>query len=338
MTLHQATEAMKKVLLIVGALFGGILLIVFLFQLGVLLKNAIFPPKVEPPTHLYGKLPKIVFPANVTDKQLTYTINTIDGNFPTVPDRLGVFPILQPQPNFLNLDKTKNKVQRLGFYGSSLVEIPLGNANYEWREISDIQRIVVFNTITFDFILQSNYLSSSAVLNARSLPNEQGAISRVEDLLHTIDLFPSDIDLGKTQTPPQQLSYLTAPQIFEIRQGQLIPTTSLSNAQVIRVDLYQNDLAYDLNTGVLDLQGLSKHTPVTLPIFYPHPPYSTMSFWVAAGQNGSLVTAANFVHKTILSSEENQATYAIKTPTNAFKELQAGKGYIAAYDTEKKRN
>lgn len=335
MTLHQVTEIMKKALIIVGGILGVILLIVFIFQIGVLVKNALFPPEIKPPTQTYGKLPKVEFPANVTNQKLTYTLNTITGGFPSVPDRLGVFPIFQQQPNFLNLNKAKDKVASIGFKDAALVEIPLGNASYEWRETAGIQRIMIFNTITFDFILQSNYLSSSNVLNAQNLVNQAESISVVKEFLQDMDLLPVDIDFAKTQNPPTTASSLTAPQLFAIQSGHLVSTTSLSNAQVIRVELYQNNLAYDMNSGRSNLQGSPVSTAIDLPIFYPHPPYSTMSLWVASGRFDSEVVAANFVHKTITIPPDTQATYSIKTPRIAFEELKAGKGYIAAYDTEK---
>lgn len=333
MTLHQATIIMKKTLIVFGAIFGGILLILFLFQVGMLLKNLLFPPERKPPTHLFGKLSKITFPENATNKPLTYTINTVTGGFPDFPDRLSVFQVFQPQPNFLNLNKTRQKVAALGFSGESLIDIPLGDAKYEWREATGMQRIIIFNTITFNFSLESNYLSSSNVLNAKSIPNKEGAITVVTNFLGQIDLFPTDIDLTKTRNPQKTVSYLTSPQLFAVEQGHIVPTTSLSNTQVIRVDLYQNDIAYNLNTGITTLTG-AQQVAISLPLFYPHPPYSTMNFWVASGSNRAEVMAANFVHKSISVNSDNQATYELKTPNDAYSELKDGKGYIAAYDTE----
>jgi hypothetical protein len=66
-----------------------------------------------------------------------------------------------------------------------------------------------------------------------------------------------------------------------------------------------------------------------IPVLYPHPPYSTMSFWIASGQNSQEVDAASFVHREILT--DSHATYPIKTAQEAFDALKAGDGYITSY-------
>jgi hypothetical protein len=149
--------------------------------------------------------------------------------------------------------------------------------------------------------------------------------------LETIELLPKDIDLTKTQTPEKNVHYITSPQIFSIVNGALVPTTSLSKAQAIRVDIYQKDMEYQLNTGIAGDGGIKK-LDMKIPILYPHPPYSTMSFCIASGANGAQVVAANYVHQDITIPEvDTEATYPIKTATEAFDELKKGNGYIAAY-------
>ena len=69
-----------------------------------------------------------------------------------------------------------------------------------------------------------------------------------------------------------------------------------------------------------------------MPILYPHPPYSTMSLWIAVGQAGPQVVTANFTHQTINTTPETEATYPIKTAEEAFEELKNGKAFIASYN------
>ena len=336
MTLHNTVETMKKAG--VGGIIGVIAIIfcVILFRVGVFIKDIIDPPKIAPPTVAYDLLPALQFPKDAVSSELTYTLNTLTGELPEFPDRLTVYPLVEDKENFLNLDKAKAKVAALGFVtaeGTPIPEIPLGNASYEWDEQTGIARKIIFNTITFDFKLNSDYLTALNALEAQHLSNQKSAITTAKSFLETVELLPDDLDLEKTENPEKELTYLTAPQLFSIdkRVGTLIPATSLAKANVIRVEFYQKDMEYQLDTGKPGAAFLD----MKLPILYPHPPHSTMSFWIASGETNAQVVAANYVHHSIVLPEEGSveplATYPIKTPAEAFEELKEGQGYIASY-------
>ncbi|HZE86686.1 MAG TPA: hypothetical protein VE090_00625 [Methylomirabilota bacterium] len=336
MTLHQTVEVSKKVLLGSFLGIGGLIVLFVLFQGVIIIKNMLFPAKIQTPNHAFNTLPALQFPENAAQTALTYKLNTVTGSLPEVPDRINVYQIEQPQPNLLNLNKVKQKATNLGFVNSDgmlLPEIPLGDGIYKWIETGGLQRSFTINTVSFDFTLKSNYLASLTVSAAQNLPDQNKAITIANDFLSNLSIFETDLDLTKTQNPSPDADYTTYPQIFSIQNGMLVPTTSLSKAQVIRVDLYQKDISYSLNTGKPLLTGSIEQLPLTLPILYPHPPYSTMSFWIAAGELNTDVDAANFVHKNIIISDPGtEAIYPIKTPQEAFDELKSGDGYIATYN------
>jgi len=334
MSLHSTVEFMKKAIIWGGISLGGIIVLVILFQVGIFVKNILYPPQITPPSKLYQALPALEFPTNATSNNITYTLNTLSGDFPDFPDRLRVYPLVQPEPNFLNLNKAKAKVSALGFTnfsGAPLPETALGNANYSWAQTTNPYEKIQFNIVNFDFTLTSRYLSYLPVLNAQQLSDQTAAIERTKVFLSAIGLLPDDIDMTKTQDPPKDVDYLTKPQLFSIRNGTLVPTTSLSKAQIIRVDLYQKDIAYTMGTGVPNGTGGFQTIDISLPILYPHPPYSTMNFLIGSGTSESDVYAANFVHKAITfpTDADPEATYGIKTAKDAFQELKDGGGYIA---------
>lgn len=331
MSLHSATELLKKVIIALAIGIGSIIMIVLIFRIGGMIKNIVSPPKITPPNQAYDVLPPLKFPLSIIENNFTYTINTVSGSLPDFPDRLVVYPFIKPEPNLLNLDKAKAKVQTLRFINQQGNVIPatsLGNGKYQWTEQTGINRKVKFDIVTFDFSLSSNYLSSLTVLASQSLNDENNAILTVKSFLDNIELFPEDIDLGKTQNSANYVTYSTYPQLFNIRNGALIKTTSLSNAKVIRVDLYQKDIEYDLDLGRANTPKIK----IKLPILYPNPPYSTMSFWIASGQSSSEIDTAEFIHRDIDKSGSTFATYPIKTAKEAFEELQNEKSYIASYD------
>jgi len=336
MTLHSSTEVIKKVFIFCAIGIGSIILLVLVFRLGVIIKNIAAPPKTVPPNQAYGPLTPLQFPNSLIANNFIYNLNTLSGTLPAdFPDRLNVYPLVKNPPNLLNLNSIKTKVQTLGFFdqqGNTLPEKSIGNGIYEWDEQKGINRVIKFNVVTFDFSMTSNYLSSPTVLSAQNISDENNAIQTAQTFLQNIGLLPTDIDLAKTQTPGQDVNYIIFPQLFTIKNGVLTHATSLSATQVIRVDLYQKDVSYDLDTG---RPGAAK-IKMDLPILYPHPPYSTMSFYVASGQNNAEVDALDFTHREI-SFGTDVATYPIKTAQNAFDELKNGNAYIASYSGSDKQ-
>lgn len=337
MTLHETVETFKK--LGIGSAIGIALIIVLVvtINVGKVIKSILFPVKAEIANHTYGEVPAIEFPENVTTANFVYKINTLSGKFEVFPDRLNLYKLNIPQPNFLNLEQAREKAKSLGFItdtGVVVPEIPLGDATYEWDEPRGLQRKLIFNIVSFDFNITSNYLTSLTVLNAIGLQNigEQGAIDTTTDFLDKILLLTDDIDLAKTQSTENKVNYYTYPQILGIRNSTLVPATSLSNAQVIRVDLYQKDVEYELNTGLRGENSIMQRNKIKLPILYPNPPYSTMSFWVGMGPQGPTVLEGKYYHRNYIVDDKEEPTYSIKSAEEAFTELQNGEGYIAAFN------
>ena len=331
MSLHKVVDTIKK--LVIGAGIGTVIIIILVvvFRIGAFFIKTINPTPVTPPNKAHGELSEISFPESVVDNDFSYILNTISGTLPTdFPDRLVVYPITPREPSLLNLEKARTKARSLRFTDSLsnvIAERSLGEGKYEWSDPTGINRKLIFDIITFDFTLTSKYLASLTTLSGQRLGDEQNAIKTVENFLNSIGLLHEDIDLEKTKTPQQNTDYNTYPKLFDIVNGALVPTNSLSNTRVIRVDLFQKDIEYEMNTGVEEALPIN----LSLPIRYPHPPFSTMSFWVASGQNAAEVGAAEFMHLPIDKSGDLLATYPIITVEQAFSLLESGDAYIAAY-------
>lgn len=338
MTLHETIENTKKGSIATGIGIVAIFILYIFIKIISLIFLIVFPPVVPPPNVLFGKVPTISFPQNAVAQNFTYTINTVSGTLPNFPDRLNIYQITQPQPNLLNLDTAKQMVTTLNFtnsQGTVLPQTALGNATYEWDETNnpDLNESIKMNIVSFNFDLTSNFLTSLTVANAQYLSDQTSAIDTVQTLLKSINLLYSDIDLTKTQNPNPNDDFNTSPQLFSILNGQLSPTSSLSNAQAIRVDLYQNNIQYTLN-AVLPGSRSEQQIQEDIPIIYPSPPYSTMSFWVASGDQGPEVVQANYFHQAINNPSDSTqiGVYPIITAQQAYTQLQSGDAYIAAYN------
>jgi hypothetical protein len=337
MSLHNTVEFLKKFGIASAIGLGGIIVLVIFFRIGIVVKNILFPPKIDPANQAYGKIPYLEFPQSVVDGDFTYTIDTLDGTLPVLPDRLLVYPMINEEPNLLNLDTVKDKITAMQFVdntGNTLPEIPRGGSTYEWEELTGLQRKVIFDIVAMNFTLTSDYLNSNTVLRAnkfRTLTDETAVVPVVQDYLKSIELVPLDLDIEKTNNPDPEKHYNTKPQMFSVAGGELRPATSLSNTQVIRVDLYQKDIEYKLTAGKGNNLTKFQEFEMVLPIMYPKPPYSTMNFLLGSGTSVIDVVEANFTHHTINLEPEEEATYPIKSAEEAFTDLQEGRAYIASY-------
>lgn len=293
-SLHQVTIVTKKALAgVIGAIVA-IILLVLLFQLGVQLKNTFFPTPPPPPTVRFGKLPSPSFPQSTATGTYTYTLNTISGTLPTLPDRATVYTILQPQPDLLALDNAKAIMSQNQFTNDPTT---LSDSIFQWQNAN---QAITYNIVTNDFSFTTTYLNNQDVLAANNLPNQQEAIDQAIQFFNNFSTNQTDIDTSKTQTS-----------LLRIQNNQLTPATSLSDTQVIRVDFFQQDIN-------------------SLSVYYPQYPKSLMYALIAGGADQPQVVEAGFTHKIVIT--DDNATYPIKTAQQAFNELKSGKAYIANYD------
>lgn len=297
LTLHTTISGIKKLLKWLTILTVSLVLIIALFKIGRNIKEYFYPTPPPPPTVTFGKLTEVEFPPSVVVvKNLTYTLDTVSGTLPNFPDKINVYKIIQPQPNLLALKNAKETVSRIGF---SEEETALSNTLYEWVDKTSLQRKLDYDILSFNFNLSSDYVTNPQVLASTNLPDEKGSISKAESFLESLSLFPLNFDREKTRTT-----------LLSIKNSQILPATSLSNAQLIRIDFFQKNVN-------------------NLPIFYPNPLHSTMNFFVAGGNFDAQVVSANFFYQDI---SEKSATYPIKTSKQVFEELKQGKAYIASYN------
>lgn len=295
-TLHEVTTATRKILAIGAMVGGGLLTLIILFNIARTVKEIVSPTPPPPPTVSFGQLPDIAFPIPVVTQKFSYSINTLTGQLPQFSDRAHVYKIDLPQPNLLALQKMQDIVNKVGFIKQPTA---LSDTMYQWTNQDNLPKELIANILTNDFSIKSNYTTDPTVLQSANLPDQDNAIATVQSFLTNMGIMPKDLDSGKTKAS-----------LFSIVNGKLTPATSLSTSQLIRVDLFQQDIN-------------------KMQIYYPQPTYSTMYMYVAGGTTLPQIVEAKFIHQTITQDE---ATYPIKTASEAFQNLKDGKAYIASYD------
>jgi hypothetical protein len=258
-TLTKASEETKEILKWGGLFIAGIFVFFVLLRIVLYVKDLFFPTPPPKPTVAFGFLPPQIFPENSTNAKLTYSLNTLTGDTPSLQNQTKVYQILQPQSDLLALSRTQDMVTPLGFNSKSTA---LSNRIFEWST-SDSKDIKI-DIINHNFIFTYPYLSDPNVLSVTNLDTNQ-AILTAKNMLSIMQLFYSDIDLSKTKT----VSY-------SISNNRLIPATSLSDTQIVQVSFIQND--FD-----------------NLPIYYDNPNSSSMTLLVSTDK----VVGASFLHQSV---------------------------------------
>jgi len=296
LTLTMAISQTKILLKWLGILLSILIFVIIIKNFILDLKERLSPTRPPPPTVAFGKLTPISFPKNVTDKSFTYSLDTITGLFPTLPDQVKVHRMVQIKPEFLALDKARQKVALLGFRSK---EAYISENLYRWVNETPPSREITYNIFSHDFNLSSSFLSDPISTQSQGkFSDENSAINASQRFLSKISSFPDDIDLAKTKTL-----------LYSIKDNSLNPATSVSNANVIRVDFFQKNIN-------------------DLPIYYSNYSSSTINLLVIALQKNNLVVGSNFHYQPI--SNESY-TYPIKTASEAFDELKNQKAYIVSY-------
>lgn len=298
-TLSDASRTFKEILKWGGLIFAAIILVFMLWKILLYVKSMFFPSSPEKPAIAFGQLQAQIFPENIVNQNFSYSLNTLSGQFPSFPLQARVYRIGEVQPDLLALSKFDKQAAIIGFNSGYTA---LSDKVFEWKgtsNASNLERRLRFNVVTHNFTIVSPYLSDPSVLSSANLPNEQNAKSLAQTSLQNMEILPQDIDLSKTKT-----------NLFSIRNGALVKATSLSNTQIIEVNLFQKDI-----------NGL--------PILYEKPNSSNISILIGGGENQGQIVAANFIYQKITNES---STYPIKSVTTAFNELKQKKGYIGAYD------
>lgn len=278
-----------------GAIFASLILLLFL---AYKLYSFLFPAPPPPPTVAFGKL-TFELPKNKVTKNLTYSLDTITGTLPSLPTQARVYKIQEPKGlDLLALPRAKERVANIGFTESPT---QLSESVYQWRDGKKLSRTLTMNISTNDFNMISSYLTDSS-LKLRTT-NPSSAIEIATSFLKNLDLYPPDLDTSKTRTF-----------LFSVNNFALSPSTSLSNTDVIKVDLYRKDV-----------NGL--------PVFYSSSSTSPINLNVSKLNGQAQVVEANFTYQKI---SDTFATYPIKNAETAYTDLKKNKAYIASSGLDKK--
>lgn len=266
----------------------GIIAIIFLMiflGIGRSVKNAFFPPSPAPPTVAFGKLPRMDLSQGIKARPgIVYNLETITGNFPSLPGVAKVFGVGDAAPSFGTLDLVKSKLANGGF-NPEPAELTGGVVKFTDRE--NETRTITVDVARGDFLLESDYYSNREILEERP-DSLESAIDRASGFFKALGIDLVDFGEDKITT-----------KFMRIDGSSLTGATSLSGANLIQVVF---------NRG--DLDGISVIWPqVDEPKFY-------------ALVSSQQVVEAKVQNLPI--EKFKFATYPLKEPAAAFENLKKG--------------
>lgn len=296
-TLDQVTKTTRKLILIVAILVVALVAFQILLGIGTDIKERFYPTPPPKPTVLFGTIPNVAFPKQdeILKGRLTFTLDTLLDKPLAFPAQMKVYKLASKKPSLLAVQQARKAVATLGF---TVGEKALSQTLYQWSDPQEKDRIIQFDVMSKNFTMTSDFYHNKAVLIAKNLPQKMDAQRQVLSFLSRLELTPSDLDLDKTN-----VSFLT------IEGTSLVPTTSLSNAQIVRVDLFQKPIE-------------------KTPIIYNVPGQSPINFLIGSFNDfDSRIVEGHFTYQAVES--DNFATYPLKTANEMIEETKKGNLYIA---------
>jgi hypothetical protein len=194
--------------------------------------------------------------------------------------------------NLLSLDAAKNKAGALGF-GTGQQQ--LSDTVYKFKN-PYYQAYLQMNIITSTFSISYDLTNDKTPLDFKP-PMAEVAATSFSSLLSDAGMMPSDL------TGPITHDFL------KISNGELISALSLSESNFVKVNFFRK--AYD-----------------NLPSLTANPNQANVWAIVSGANNkAQQIIAAEYHYHAV--DESQYSTYPIKTPEEAFSELQNGQAFIA---------
>ena len=292
-TLHDTTDGIKVFAKWGAVGIGAILLIFLLVQGGSLFIKTFFPKPVPAPKAAFGKLPHIIFPASIAKLPTDYQLDTITGTLGQFSDRVAVYKTESAVPGLLDLQKMRTGISTTPFTSR---ETLITDTEYSWTDPTRPDKKITTNIVSHDFKITSNFLTYSDIVSVAPV-DQASSIKVATDFLTHLNLYPLDLDPTRTTT-----------QLLTLQGTSIFAASSLSTAQLVRIDFFQS--------------GLNK-----LPIMYPHPPNSLLYFLIGGSLTNEILEGT-FIHQTVANEA---SSYPIIDVQTAYNILKKGDAYIASY-------
>lgn len=247
------------------------------------LYKKIFPPAPAAPTVAFGKLPKLPF-KEVNKVNAQFVLETVDGELPSTPLVQKVYFMPKQSANLLSLDYAKQTAQKLGFDQNPE---QISDSIYKFKNSkapSTLETNIITGTFSISYDLNAD---PTPIMTKPTQP--EVSIATVKNFLNSATLLAEDL------TGESKFRYL------KTQGGGFVPALSLSDANIIRIDLFRKNYS-------------------ELPTVTNSPSDGNVWFMVSGVRDRGKDIIAGEYHYFVVD-ETKTATYPIKPVSQAWQEL-----------------
>lgn len=256
----------------------------------------LFPPQAAPPNHAFGRLPSLKFPATATaSAKLTFQLQTIQGDVPAASVSANVYFMPKTAPNLLALNGAQDFATRMLFDPTPIQE---SKNIYRFNDPELTLRRLRYDIVSGNFIVRYGFEQDPSIFVEKNLPTPDAIQLESLNLLQQYDLSKDDLTNGTITVT-----------FWKLSGTQLVPTSSLSQADAERVDFFR--------AAIGDMK-----------IFTPNPDEAPVTI-IYSGSANSKKHVLQLAYTYWPIDLTTLATYGLITSTQAWQELQNGQGYIA---------
>jgi len=278
--------------------FSWILVLLIIFGrafigIGGQVYRSLRPDPTPKPTVAFGKLPSLPFPAVEGLPQFEYKLDTVDSELPKFPDQGKVFFMPKSTITLYSLERSRITANLLGF---NTDPFRVSQTVYRFSHPSLPSQLEI-NIATKIFSISYDLEGFLSPLENRP-PAPEVAIPRAKAILASANVLADDISRGDATH-----------ELLRVEEKNLIPVVSLSEANLIKVNLFREP--YD-----------------SLPSLTPFPNQANVWLILSGSGGRDQVLAGENLYFPV--DKEKFATYSLKSSANAFEELKNNQAYIAS--------
>jgi len=264
--------------------------------------NVLFPPQVIP-DNAFGRLSAISFPQSASPSaQLNYSLRTISGTLSEASNSATVYFMPKNRATLLSLSETQALVERIDFTTSPR---QITSTAYRWVDITNPLRTIELDIVSKQFTLNYLFAHDLTLFTERNIPTPKQAQAETLDFLQSLNLPTGDIVVSQPKI-----------QYLKLVGNQLQPATSESQADAVRVDYFRQNY-----------HGMPARTD--------KPQEGNIAFILSGAGGQKRVLYAKYHYWPI--DTRVSGIYKLKTPEQAFTELQNGHAYFASLPNNETR-
>ncbi|MCX8008374.1 MAG: hypothetical protein N3A54_01580 [Patescibacteria group bacterium] len=258
----------------------------------------LFSSRPAPPNHGFGKLPAIVFSSEQPPNyNLTFTLETISGTFPSMPSMARVYFMPKKAPNLLAINQAQDFAKRLNFDPTPIQE---SRTVYRFRDFQTILRNLRYDIVSENFMLEYGYGQDIGVFSEGILRDPNAIKEEAIKFIQNLNLFYEDFSKGEQKVT-----------LLKLVGNTLIPISNISETSAMRVDFFRGPVN---NLKVVTKSPSEGQIQI---LFSP--------------SSDSRRRILELIYTFWPIDYDTFATYSLRPIAQAWQELQNGQGYIAQY-------